>query len=118
MLRSTCITRWRVFPQCVVIGVIASMALTPLALAATDDAVADAIADTVTPITSPYDSRDYRVLTLENGLNVLLVSDPEADKAAASMNVRVGSAQDPDDLKGLAHFLEHMLFLGTEPSGI
>ncbi len=40
---------------------------------------------------------------------------PEADKAAASMNVRVGSAQDPDDLQGLAHFLEHMLFLGTEP---
>ncbi len=115
MLRSTCITRWRVFPQCAVIGVIASIALTPLAFAATDDAVADAIADTVTPIISPYDSRDYRVLTLENGLNVLLVSDPEADKAAASMNVRVGSAQDPDDLKGLAHFLEHMLFLGTEP---
>ncbi|WP_374694445.1 insulinase family protein [Halomonas sp. SpR8] len=87
----------------------------PLAFAANDDAVADAITDTVTPIISPYDSRDYRVLTLENGLNVLLVSDPEADKAAASMNVRVGSAQDPDDLQGLAHFLEHMLFLGTEP---
>lgn len=115
MLRSTCLNRWRLFPQCAVIGVIASIAITPLAFAEGDDAVADVIAETATPIISPYDSRDYRVLTLENGLNVLLVSDPEADKAAASMNVRVGSAQDPDDLQGLAHFLEHMLFLGTEP---
>lgn len=73
------------------------------------------IADITTPIVSPFDTRDYRVLTLENGLNVLLVSDPEADNAATSMNVRVGSAQDPEDLQGLAHFLEHMLFLGTTP---
>lgn len=73
------------------------------------------IADVTTPTVSPFDSRDYRVLTLENGLQALLVSDPDADKAAASMNVRVGSAQDPEDLQGLAHFLEHMLFLGTEP---
>ncbi|WP_240407694.1 insulinase family protein [Halomonas sp. JS92-SW72] len=76
---------------------------------------ADAIAEVTTPRVSPHDSRDYRILTLENGLTALLVSDPEADKAAASMNVSVGSAQDPEDLAGLAHFLEHMLFLGTEP---
>lgn len=75
----------------------------------------DAIAEVVAPRVSPHDNREYRVLTLENGLNALLVSDPDADKAAASMNVRVGSAQDPEDLMGLAHFLEHMLFLGTEP---
>ncbi|MCB8890536.1 insulinase family protein [Vreelandella malpeensis] len=73
------------------------------------------VLDTLTPVQSEYDARDYRVLTLENGLQALLVSDPDADKAAASMNVRVGSAQDPDDLEGLAHFLEHMLFLGTTP---
>lgn len=110
MLPSLCSIRWRRLPQYALIGTITAT-LAPLALAADDNAVADA----VTPITSPFDSRDYRVLTLENGLDVLLVSDSEADKAAASMNVRVGSAQDPDDLQGLAHFLEHMLFLGTEP---
>ncbi|WP_348815282.1 insulinase family protein [Halomonas sp. H10-59] len=78
-------------------------------------AQADAdVATATTPIVSPHDDRDYRVLTLDNGLDVLLVSDPEADKAAASLNVSVGSAQDPDDLQGLAHLLEHMLFLGTE----
>lgn len=75
----------------------------------------EAIAEAITPRVSPHDERDYRVLTLDNGLTALLVSDPEADRAAASMNVAVGSAQDPDDLAGLAHFLEHMLFLGTEP---
>lgn len=72
------------------------------------------IAEVDTPHISPHDTRDYRTLVLDNGLNVLLVSDSEADKAAASMNVSVGSAQDPDDLAGLAHYLEHMLFLGTE----
>ena len=68
----------------------------------------------VTPTKSPNDNNDYRYLELENGLEVLLASDPQADKAAASMNVAVGSGDDPDERAGLAHFLEHMLFLGTE----
>ncbi|QOR37466.1 peptidase M16 [Billgrantia diversa] len=75
----------------------------------------EAVDEVVLPHVSPHDNRDYRVLLLENGLTTLLVSDPEADQAAVSMNVGVGSAQDPEDLQGLAHFLEHMLFLGTEP---
>lgn len=70
--------------------------------------------EVVSPRVSPHDDRDYRALTLDNGLSVLLVSAPEADRAAASLNVGVGSAQNPDDLAGLAHFLEHMLFLGTD----
>ena len=65
-------------------------------------------------IKSPNDQRNYHSLTLENGLQVMLVSDPESDKAAASMDVYVGSADDPEQFPGLAHFLEHMLFLGTE----
>lgn len=63
---------------------------------------------------SPNDSREYATLTLDNQLRVLLISDPTADKAAASMNVAVGSSADPRDRAGLAHFLEHMLFLGTD----
>ncbi|PHQ17141.1 insulinase family protein [Marinobacter profundi] len=66
------------------------------------------------PVKSPNDSNDYRYLTLDNGLRVLLVSSPGADRAAASVNVAVGSGDDPADREGLAHFLEHMLFLGTE----
>jgi len=68
----------------------------------------------VTPTKSPNDNNDYRYLELDNQLQVMLVSDPQADKAAASMNVAVGSGDDPEDRAGLAHFLEHMLFLGTE----
>ena len=63
---------------------------------------------------SPNDSRDYLAFSLENELEVLVISDPEADKAAASLSVSVGSGSDPQDREGLAHFLEHMLFLGTE----
>ncbi|OZB19680.1 MAG: peptidase M16 [Marinobacter sp. 34-60-7] len=68
----------------------------------------------VEPTQSPNDPNDYRYLELDNGLRVILASDPEADKAAASMNVAVGSGNDPADREGMAHFLEHMLFLGTE----
>lgn len=85
-----------------------------MALLTTLAARADAVRDTIAPRVSPHDDRDYRALTLDNGLSVLLVSDPEADRAAASLNVDVGSAQDPEDLAGLAHYLEHMLFLGTD----
>jgi insulysin len=59
------------------------------------------------------DTRSYRFLRLPNQLQVMLVSDPAADKAAASMDVAVGHACDPPGSPGLAHFLEHMLFLGT-----
>lgn len=63
---------------------------------------------------SPLDDRQYRYLLLPNNLPVLLISDPAADKAAAALDVFAGSAHDPLDRQGLAHFLEHMLFLGTE----
>jgi secreted Zn-dependent insulinase-like peptidase len=51
---------------------------------------------------------------LENELMCLLVCDKETDKAGAAMDVAVGHFSDPDELPGLAHFNEHMLFLGTE----
>jgi len=60
------------------------------------------------------DQREYQYLTLPNQLRVLLISDNSADKAAASLDVHVGSSDDPADREGLAHFLEHMLFLGTK----
>ena len=43
-----------------------------------------------------------------------MVSDPEADKAAVSLDVAAGSGTDPELWPGMAHFLEHMLFLGTK----
>ncbi|MGI9325471.1 MAG: insulinase family protein, partial [Pseudomonadales bacterium] len=63
---------------------------------------------------SPNDDREYRYLTLPNRMQVLLVSDPTTDKAAASLVVQRGSFHEPEDRPGIAHFLEHMLFIGTE----
>lgn len=65
-------------------------------------------------VKSQQDNRDYRGLQLTNGLKVLLISDPATDKAAAAMTVDVGHMSDPENLPGLAHFCEHMLFLGTK----
>ena len=63
---------------------------------------------------SPADPRVYRAIILANGLEALVVSDPSADKAAAALDLNAGSADDPHARPGMAHFLEHMLFLGTE----
>ncbi|XP_050230327.1 insulin-degrading enzyme-like 1, peroxisomal [Mercurialis annua] len=60
------------------------------------------------------DNREYRRIVLQNSLQVLLISDPETDKCAASMDVGVGYFSDPTGLEGLAHFLEHMLFYASE----
>ena len=45
---------------------------------------------------------------------ILGSADPETQKSAACCDVHAGSMADPDEAPGLAHFLEHMLFLGTE----
>eukprot|EP00808_Paulinella_micropora_P000515 g70974.t1 len=66
------------------------------------------------PVSSPGDERIYRRLVLKNGLGVLMASDPNPPlQAYVSLSVGTGSFADPD-LPGLAHFLEHMLFLGSE----
>ena len=77
-----------------------------------EKAVSDTHAQTV--IKGENDKAAYEYLTLPNRMRVLLVSDPEADKAAAALSVQVGSASNPPGRDGLAHFLEHMLFMGTE----
>ncbi|XP_033115236.1 nardilysin-like, partial [Anneissia japonica] len=113
---------------------------------------------------SPNDSKDYRIITLQNNLVAIVISDlasttsshnSELDKnvnvdgtgsenaggqeetdgiqadsedemvplkkrkiaqkklAAAALSVGVGSFSDPSDIPGLAHFLEHMVFMGS-----
>lgn len=53
-------------------------------------------------------------IELPNGLQVLLISDEKADKSAAVVAVGSGSWSDPSEYPGMAHFCEHMLFMGTE----
>lgn len=67
------------------------------------------------PILTPgLSERKVLKIRLANGLEALIISDPKADKSAASLTVEVGSWDNPKDHPGLAHFLEHMLFLGTK----
>ena len=65
-------------------------------------------------VKSPIDSREYKSIVLDNQLEVMLVSDPSIEKSAAALSVAVGSFQEPKEFGGLAHYLEHMLFLGTK----
>uniref|UniRef100_A0A3Q3J3I8 Insulin-degrading enzyme n=1 Tax=Monopterus albus TaxID=43700 RepID=A0A3Q3J3I8_MONAL len=65
-------------------------------------------------IRSPEDKRVYRGLEFTNGLKAILISDPTTDKSSAALDVHIGSLSDPANISGLAHFCEHMLFLGTK----
>ena len=62
----------------------------------------------------PTDERQYRALELDNGMRVVLVSDPSSSRSAAALDVNVGAFSDPREVPGLAHFCEHMSFLGTK----
>ena len=68
----------------------------------------------ITIVKSPNDTRSYRYLKLDNDLTAILVHRPEDGKAGAALAVARGSNDDLPDVEGIAHFLEHMLFLGTE----
>lgn len=63
---------------------------------------------------SEKDNRQYQAIRLDNGMVVLLVSDPQAVKSLSALVVPVGSLQDPDTHPGLAHYLEHMSLMGSK----
>ncbi|MFD0797503.1 M16 family metallopeptidase [Maribacter chungangensis] len=54
---------------------------------------------------------------LENGLKVYLNQDTEASTIYGSVWVNAGGKDDPADATGIAHYLEHMLFKGTQMLG-
>ncbi|XP_022651616.1 insulin-degrading enzyme-like isoform X2 [Varroa destructor] len=68
------------------------------------------------PITrkSIADRSDYMGLHLRNGMRVLLASKPDSPTGVAMVCVLVGSMSDPEEIQGLAHFTEHMLFMGSK----
>jgi insulysin len=72
------------------------------------------IKNAINIIKSKSDKRNYYYRQLPNHLKCLLIQDKDADKSSAAMNVNVGSLMDTGNFYGLAHFLEHMLFMGTE----
>jgi secreted Zn-dependent insulinase-like peptidase len=60
------------------------------------------------------DKLRYIKKILDNGLEVLFIEDDKAVQSEVYMNVKVGHDQNPEEYPGLAHFLEHMLFIGSE----
>ncbi|MBS0626605.1 MAG: insulinase family protein, partial [Verrucomicrobia bacterium] len=67
------------------------------------------------PILNPtLAERKTAKIILKNGVQAYLVSDPNIDQSAAAVCMEAGSWNDPDEYPGTAHFLEHMLFMGTE----
>ena len=67
-----------------------------------------------TPVKGKSDWREYRSVQLPNGVTLVAVQDKESKTTAVAASVNVGASSDPRDYPGLAHFLEHMCFLGSE----
>ncbi|CAO1404402.1 unnamed protein product [Diamesa tonsa] len=77
------------------------------------------------PIKSFNDKKDYRLLKLPNGLTALLIknedvvnkgdsSETKQNIGALALDISVGAFDDPKEINGLSHFLEHMVFMGSE----
>ncbi|MGB0851440.1 MAG: insulinase family protein, partial [Bacteroidia bacterium] len=62
----------------------------------------------------PTGSRWY---TLDNGLTVILAKNATKPRVQTLIATKAGSSSDPADNTGLAHYLEHMLFKGTDKYG-
>jgi len=56
----------------------------------------------------------FKHTTLDNGLHVVAEIDPAAHSAAAGFFVRTGARDETPDLMGVSHFLEHMMFKGSD----
>ena len=68
------------------------------------------------PLPDPHHSR-IEDTELANGLRIVTEAMPEARSVTLGAWVRVGGRDEPDELSGASHFLEHLLFKGTEDRG-
>ncbi len=65
----------------------------------------------------PGDGMAVTIHRLKNGLTVYISTDRQKPRVSAWIAVRTGSRNDPAASTGLAHYLEHMLFKGTDELG-
>ncbi|MDG4947600.1 pitrilysin [Actinobacillus equuli subsp. haemolyticus] len=63
---------------------------------------------------SPNDNAIYQAIRLKNDMTVLLISDSKANKSLMSLALPIGSMEDPIQQQGLAHYLEHMILMGSK----
>jgi predicted Zn-dependent peptidase len=71
----------------------------------------------VTYMTVPNDPLNARIYFLKNGLTVYMSVNKNEPRIQTMIAVRAGSKNDPADATGLAHYLEHLLFKGTDKYG-
>ena len=64
------------------------------------------------------DLTETRIYTLKNGLKVYLSVNQEEPRIQTFIAVRTGSKNDPAETTGLAHYLEHIMFKGTDKFGV
>ncbi|MHC4101533.1 MAG: insulinase family protein, partial [Planctomycetota bacterium] len=57
---------------------------------------------------------DFKQTKLPNGLQVIAEVDPDAHTAAIGFYVKTGARDEDAAVMGVSHFLEHMMFKGTE----
>ncbi|HMO53014.1 MAG TPA: insulinase family protein, partial [Tepidiformaceae bacterium] len=57
---------------------------------------------------------NWEVTTIENGLRIVTTPMPATQAVSVNIFVGVGSRSEPARLNGITHFLEHMVFKGTE----
>ena len=67
--------------------------------------------------TVPGDPMGTQMYTLSNGLKVYLSVNHQSPRISAHIAVRTGSRNDPAETTGLAHYLEHLMFKGTQSYG-
>ena len=60
------------------------------------------------------ENRQINYETLSNGIKAIYVEDKDTDKTTVAVSVNVGSYSNPKEFQGIAHFLEHMLFMGSK----
>jgi predicted Zn-dependent peptidase len=65
----------------------------------------------------PGDPLKARIYTLNNGLKVYLTVYKDAPRIQTAIAVRTGSKNDPSDNTGMSHYLEHIMFKGTDEFG-
>ncbi len=61
-----------------------------------------------------FDKRNYYGSELSNGIKYIIINDSHLEKSYVTVSLNVGSYSNPKNYDGLAHFLEHMLFMGSK----
>ena len=65
-------------------------------------------------LAGPALADDVTTFTLDNGLDVVVIEDHRAPAVTQMVWYRIGAADEPPGHSGIAHFLEHLMFQGTD----